>query len=153
MLIRHPPHSNGQKKNYYGEYKGHTKWLSLISGHFAKNIFFFFFFWHDTSSCTCSLYLYYVCRVSESFTKSSGTSWFPHVCAILEQDKAKKNIYVCFRFQAEKKLGMVGRNNILFCQNILFSRWCQNCEAVRKTTWDIDSMTNTATQLIDMRCI
>ena len=36
-------------------------------------------------------------------------------------DRAKK-IYVCFRFQAEKKLGMVGRNNILFCQNILFSR-------------------------------
>ena len=26
------------KENYYGEYKGHTKWLSLISGHFAKNI-------------------------------------------------------------------------------------------------------------------
>ena len=51
---------------------------------------------------------------------------------------AKKKTYVCFRFQAEKKLGMVGRNNILFCQNILFSRWC--CEAVSKKTWDIDSM-------------
>ena len=33
-----------------------------------------------------------------------------------------KKIYVYFRFQAEKKLGMVGQNNILFCQNILFSR-------------------------------
>ena len=41
-----------------------------------------------------------------------------------KKKKKKKNIYicVCFRFQAEKKLGMVGRNNILFCQNILFSR-------------------------------
>ena len=27
------------KENYYQEYKGHTKWLSLISSHFAKNIF------------------------------------------------------------------------------------------------------------------
>ena len=27
------------KDKYYGEYKGHTKWLSLISSHFAKNIF------------------------------------------------------------------------------------------------------------------
>ena len=33
-----------------------------------------FFFWHDTTSCTCSLYLYCMCKVSESFCKSSGTS-------------------------------------------------------------------------------
>ena len=26
-------------ENYYQEYKGHTNWLSLISSHFAKNIF------------------------------------------------------------------------------------------------------------------
>ena len=48
---------------------------------------------------------------------------------------------------------MVGRNNILFCQNILFGRWFQNWEAVRKTTKHIDSVTNSTTQLIDMRCI
>ena len=29
------------KENYYREYKGHTKWLSLISSHFAKKKFFF----------------------------------------------------------------------------------------------------------------
>ena len=51
------------------EYKGHTKWLSLIGIHFAKNIF-----WHDTSSCTCSLYLSCMCKVSESFSRSSRTS-------------------------------------------------------------------------------
>ena len=28
------------KENYYREYKGHTKWLSLISSHLAKNNFF-----------------------------------------------------------------------------------------------------------------
>ena len=27
------------KENYYGEYKGYTKWLSLINSHFAKNFF------------------------------------------------------------------------------------------------------------------
>ena len=27
------------KENYYRDYKGHTKWLSLISSHFAKNFF------------------------------------------------------------------------------------------------------------------
>ena len=31
------------EENYYREYKGHTKWLSLISSHFAKTIFFV---WH-----------------------------------------------------------------------------------------------------------
>ena len=35
------------KENYYQEYKGHTKWLSLISSHFAKNTFFaWYFFMH-----------------------------------------------------------------------------------------------------------
>ena len=28
------------KENYYLEYKGHTKWLSLICSHFAKKMFF-----------------------------------------------------------------------------------------------------------------
>ena len=53
------------KENYYREYKGHTKWLNLISSRFAKTIF-----WRDTSLCTCSLYLYGMCKVSESFSKS-----------------------------------------------------------------------------------
>ena len=67
--------------------------------------------------------------------------------------RPKKNICV-FQVSSKKKLGMVGRNNILFCQNILFGRWCQNWEAVRKTTWNIiDCMSNTTTQLIDMMCI
>ena len=48
---------------------------------------------------------------------------------------------------------MVGWNYILFCQNILFSRWCQNWEAVRKATKNTDSMPNTTSQLIDVRCI
>ena len=68
-----------------------------------------------------------------------------------QQLRPKK--YMCVSGFRLKKLGMVEWNNISFCQNILFSRWCQNCEAVRKTTCDIDSMTNIAPQLIDLRCI
>ena len=38
------------KENYYQEYKGHTKWLSLISSHFKKkkkkHFFFFGMAWH-----------------------------------------------------------------------------------------------------------
>ena len=37
------------EENQYQEYKGHTKWLSYLT----KKIF-----WHDTSSGTCSIYLY-----------------------------------------------------------------------------------------------
>ena len=39
-------------------------------------------FWHKTSSCKCSMCLYYVGKVSDSFSKSSGTSWFPRACTI-----------------------------------------------------------------------
>ena len=39
MLIRYPRTVMVNKENYYQEYKGHTKRLSLISSHFAKNIF------------------------------------------------------------------------------------------------------------------
>ena len=128
------------------EYKGHTKWLSLISSPFAKNIFFgmtllhahahYIFiinnvkvsesfskalyklisscmhylstsitpimlfnrkrqkmakftklsfcqkliFWHQTSSHKRSMCLYCVSKVSDCFSKSSGTIWFPRIC-------------------------------------------------------------------------
>ena len=37
------------------------------------------FFWHKTSSCNCSM-----CpgKISDSFSKSSGISWFLRVCTI-----------------------------------------------------------------------
>ena len=60
------------KENYYREYKGHTKWLRLISSHFAKNIFFA---WHFFMHMLIISVLYVQ-------SKSSGTSRFPHVCTI-----------------------------------------------------------------------
>ena len=38
--------------------------------------------WHQTSSCKCSMCLHCVCKVSDDFSKSSGTSWFPRACTI-----------------------------------------------------------------------
>ena len=39
-------------------------------------------FLHKTSSCKCSMCLYYVGKVSDSFSQNSGTSWFPRACTI-----------------------------------------------------------------------
>ena len=43
----------------------------------SKNIF-----WHQTSSCKCSMCLYCVGKVSNSFSKSCGTSSFSCMCTI-----------------------------------------------------------------------
>ena len=44
------------KENYYQEYKGHTKWLCLISSHFAKNNLFGMTLLHAHAK-----YIYIVC--------------------------------------------------------------------------------------------
>ena len=45
---------------------------------FYQNVFL----WHQTSSCKCSMCLHCLCKVSDGFSKSSGTSWFPRACTI-----------------------------------------------------------------------
>ena len=67
------------KENYYQEYKGHTKRLSLISSHFAKKKFCFLA-WHFFMHMLITSVLYV--QSSDSFSRSSGSSWFPHVCTI-----------------------------------------------------------------------
>ena len=74
--------------------------------------------------------------MSDTICFSHSIKWLLKQVIFLNNLRPKKNICV-FQISGWNKLGMVGQNNILFCQNILFSR-CQNCEAVRKTTWDID---------------
>ena len=44
-------------------------------------------FWYKCSSSKFSLCLYYVGKVSDSFSKSSGISWFPRACTIWAQTK------------------------------------------------------------------
>ena len=46
-----------------------------------------FIFWHDTPSRTYSIYLYCLGKVSESFNKSSNTSWFLSISKTSKQGK------------------------------------------------------------------
>ena len=64
MLIRYPHTVMVNKENYYQEYKGHTKWLSLISSHFAKNIFFF-------GMTLLHAHAHYICIVCAKYQKAS----------------------------------------------------------------------------------
>ena len=48
-------------------------------------------FWHQTSSHKCSVCLYCVSKVSDCFSKSCGTSWFPRICTIYALTKCIKN--------------------------------------------------------------
>ena len=50
-------------ENYYREYNGHTKWLRLISSHFAKNILFGMTLLHA--------HAHYICIVCAKYQKAS----------------------------------------------------------------------------------
>ena len=63
MLVRYLRKVMVNKENYYREYKGHTKWLSLISSQFAKNIFFGMILLHA--------HVHYTCIVCAKYQKAS----------------------------------------------------------------------------------
>ena len=50
-----------------------------------ENYMYYHFFMHMLITCISTV----ICKVSESFSKSSGTSWFPHICT-----KHKHNPYL-----------------------------------------------------------
>ena len=89
-------------------------------------------FWHKTSSCKCSMCLYFVGKVSDSFSKSSGTSWFPCACTIWALTKP------LLRSKVLKKMAKF--KTLSFCQKILlwhqtFSCKCSMClHCVRKVS-------------------
>ena len=59
-------------KGYYREYEGHTKWLSLISSHFAKK--------HFLGITLLHAHAHYICIVCAKYQRASvkpGTGWFP----------------------------------------------------------------------------
>ena len=81
-------------------------------------------FWHKTSSCKCSMCLYYVGKVSDSFSKSSGTSWFPRACTIWALTKPLLRSKV-LKIMAKFKM-------LSFCQKVFlwhqtFSCKCSMC--------------------------
>ena len=75
LVIRYHRTVMGNRENYYGEYKGITKWLNLISSHFTKkkkkNIFFCMTRLHEHAGYILIAYAKYQ-KVSVS--KSSGNS-------------------------------------------------------------------------------
>ena len=71
-------------------------------------------FWHNTSSCKCSMCIYYVGKLSDSFSKSPGTSWFIRTCTIWALTKP---------LLRSKELKMAMFKTLSCCQNI--SLWYQ----------------------------
>ena len=63
MLVRYPRTVTVNKENYYQEYKGHTKWLSLISSHFAKYSF--------SGMTLLHAHAHYICIVCAKYQKAS----------------------------------------------------------------------------------
>ena len=77
---------------------------------FCKKIIF----WHKTSSCKCPMCLYYVGKVSDSFSKSSGISWFPRACTILIQKQSVKKMA---KFKTQS-----------FCQKLILWHQTSSCK-------------------------
>ena len=70
------------------------------------------FVWHQTSWCKCSMCLHFAWKVSDGFSKSSGTSWFPRACTIWALTKS---------FLSSKVLKKMAKFKMLsFCQKVPF---------------------------------
>ena len=96
MFIRYPRTVMANKENVYQDPYNMAKFDKQLFNQFVF-FFFFVFFWHDTSLCTCILYLgvYCLCKVPESFSKSTDASC---ICTIKAQAKS------LFKKQTGKKL-------------------------------------------------
>ena len=64
------------------------------------------FFWCHTSSCKCSMCLYYADKLSDGFSQMSDTSWFPRAYTIWALTKL-------FKKQSVKKIATFKNNVIL----------------------------------------
>ena len=90
------------KENYYQEYKGHTKWLSLISCHFAKNSVFGMTLLHAHS--------HYICTVCAKYQRASVKTLVQVDFLMYALSKHKHNPY------------LIGnrKTKLSFCQKIIF---------------------------------
>ena len=75
------------KENYYREYKGHTKWLSLISSDFAKKKIFL---------CMTLLHAHahYICIVCDKYQKASVKALVQADFLMYALSKHKHNPYL-----------------------------------------------------------
>ena len=90
------------------------KWLSSKRCYFVKKIFL----WHQTSSCKCSKCLHCVCKVSDGFSKSSGTSWFPRAYTIWALTKPL----------LKSSVKMAKFKTLSFCQKVFLWHQTSSCK-------------------------
>ena len=108
-----------------------TKWRSLISSHFAINIFFL----HVTSSCPCSIYLYFYV-VSGSFRlwckKFSPCMHHLSKTKPLLRSKVQKALNFVKNYFLRIKLlhANVQGVYIVYTVSDCFSKSCGNCELI-----------------------
>ena len=76
------------------------------------------FLWHQTSSCKFSVCLHCVCKVSDGFSKSSGTSWFPHACTIWALTKPL----------LKSSVKMAKFKTLSFCQKVFLWHQTSSCK-------------------------
>ena len=87
MLIRYPGTVMVNKENHYREYKGNTKWLSLISSHFAKKYFLF-------GSTLLHAHAHYICIVYSKYQKTSAKALVQVDFLMYALSKHKHNPYL-----------------------------------------------------------
>ena len=113
MLIRYPRAVMVNKENYYRKYKGHTKWLSLISSHFAEKFF-----------CMTLLHAHYICTVCAKYQRASVKTLVQVDFLMYALFKHKHNPYLIGKMAKFTKLS--------FCQTLIFwhqtaSHKCSMC--------------------------
>ena len=105
------------KENYYREYKGHTKWLSLISSHFAKKTFFGMTLLHA--------HAHYICIVCAKYQRASVKALVQVNFLMYALSKHKHNPYLIGKKMAKF-------TKLSFCQKLIFwhqtsSYKCSGC--------------------------
>ena len=106
MLIRYPHTVMVNKENYYQEYKGHIKWLSLISSHFAKKNFFF-------GMTLLHAHTHYICIVCAKYQKASVKALVQVDFLMYALSQHKPNPYLIEKMDKFTKLSFCQKLNIL----------------------------------------
>ena len=105
MLIRYPCTVMVNKENYSREHKGHTKWLSLISSHFAKNILFGMILLHA--------HAHYICIACAKYRKASVKALVRVDFLMNALSKHKHNPYLLGKNGYVHKVIILSKINIL----------------------------------------
>ena len=129
MLIRYPHTAMVNKENDYREYKGHTKWLSLISSHF------FIKFMHMLIISV--LYVQSIKRASVKALVQVDFLMYALDFLMYELSKHKHNPYLIRKLSFCQKLTFWHQNSshkcsvCLYCVSIVPDYFSKSCD----TSW------------------